>query len=124
MLAGLAGSAKMLVFVSATLSDATWQMSGLVILMTLIGGMGTLVGPVIGALIIVMLENKVGDMGIWLTKTTGIEWFTRLGESVTIVIGLIFIVCVLSFRRGLVGEFNAWVERRKGGKVPTTSTAH
>ena len=86
--------------------------------------MGTLVGPVIGALIIVMLENKVGDMGIWLTKTTGIEWFTRLGESVTIVIGLIFIVCVLSFRRGLVGEFNAWVERRKGGKVPTTSTAH
>ncbi|HBI82192.1 branched-chain amino acid ABC transporter permease [Orrella sp. NBD-18] len=124
MLAGLAGSAKMLVFVSATLSDATWQMSGLVILMTLIGGMGTLVGPVIGALIIVMLENKVGDMGIWLTKTTGIEWFTRLGESVTIVIGLIFIVCVLSFRRGLVGEFNAWVERRKGGKVPTISTAH
>lgn len=114
MLAGLAGSAKMLVFVSATLSDATWQMSGLVILMTLIGGMGTLVGPVIGALIVVVLENKVGDMGVWLTKITGVEWFTRLGESVTIVIGLIFIICVLAFRRGLVGEFNAWAQRRKG----------
>jgi len=60
MLAGLAGSTKMLIFVSATLSDATWQMSGLVILMTLIGGLGTLVGPVIGAFIVVLLENKVG----------------------------------------------------------------
>ncbi len=124
MLAGLAGSAKMLVFVSATLSDATWQMSGLVILMTLIGGMGTLVGPVIGALIVVMLENKVGDMGTWLTKTTGIEWFTRLGESVTIVIGLIFILCVLAFRRGVVGEFNAWMDRRKGAKAPVATAAH
>ena len=114
MLAGLAGSAKMLIFVSATLSDATWQMSGLVILMTLIGGLGTLVGPVIGAFIIVLLENKVGDFGAALANATGIEWFTRLGESVTIVIGLIFVICVLSFRRGLVGEANAWLEKRRG----------
>ena len=114
MLAGLAGSAKMLIFVSATLSDATWQMSGLVILMTLIGGLGTLVGPVIGAFIIVLLENKVGDFGAAMANATGIEWFTRLGESVTIVIGLIFVICVLSFRRGLVGEANAWLEKRRG----------
>ncbi|MDO9023399.1 branched-chain amino acid ABC transporter permease [Zwartia sp.] len=113
MLAGLAGSTKMLIFVSATLSDATWQMSGLVILMTLIGGLGTLVGPVIGAFIVVLLENKVGEIGAMLTSWTGIEWFQRLGESVSIVIGLIFVICVLAFRRGIVGELGAWYERRK-----------
>jgi len=120
LLAGLAGSTKMLIFVSATLSDATWQMSGLVILMTLIGGMGTLVGPVLGAFIVVLLENKVGDFGAALAKLTGVEWFQRLGESVTIVIGLIFVICVLSFRRGLVGEFNAWIEKRKGPATTVT----
>jgi len=120
LLAGLAGSTKMLIFVSATLSDATWQMSGLVILMTLIGGMGTLVGPVLGAFIVVLLENKVGDFGAALAKLTGVEWFQRLGESVTIVIGLIFVICVLSFRRGLVGEFNAWIEKRKGTATNVT----
>ena len=62
-IAGLAGATKTLVFVSATLSDATWQMSGLVILMTLIGGLGTLTGPILGAFIVVLLENKVGDFG-------------------------------------------------------------
>jgi len=113
MLAGLAGSTKMLIFVSATLSDATWQMSGLVILMTLIGGLGTLVGPVIGAFIVVLLENKVGEVGAMLTSWTGVEWFQRLGESVSIVIGLIFVICVLAFRRGIVGELSAWYERRK-----------
>lgn len=112
-LAGLAGATKALVFVSATLSDATWQMSGLVILMTLIGGMGTLLGPVVGAFIVVMLENKVGDIGRSLAELTGVEWFLGLGESVTIVTGLIFIVCVLAFRRGLVGEYLAWRERRQ-----------
>ena len=116
MLAGLAGSTKMLIFVSATLTDATWQMSGLVIFMTLIGGLGTLVGPVIGAFIVVLLENKVGDLGATLTQWTGIEWFQRLGESVTIVIGLIFVICVLAFRRGIVGELSAWFERRKALK--------
>jgi branched-chain amino acid transport system permease protein len=121
MLAGLAGSTKMLIFVSATLTDATWQMSGLVILMTLIGGLGTLVGPVIGAFIVVLLENKVGDLGATLTKWTGIEWFQRLGESVTIVIGLIFVICVLAFRRGIVGELSAWFERRKALKSPNST---
>jgi len=112
-LSGLAGATKALVFVSATLSDAVWQMSGLVILMTLIGGMGTMLGPVVGAFIVVMLENKVGDLGRALTKLTGVEWFRGLGESVTIVTGLIFIVCVLAFRKGLVGEYLAWRERRQ-----------
>lgn len=116
LLAGLAGSTKTLIFVSATLTDAAWQMSGLVILMTLIGGMGTLVGPVVGAFIVVLLENKVGDLGAVLTSWTGIEWFQRLGESVTIVIGLIFVICVLAFRRGIVGELIAWFERRKAIK--------
>ncbi len=103
-LAGLAGATKALVFVSATLSDATWQMSGMVILMTLIGGLGTFVGPVVGAIIVVMLENKVGQFGHFLSQATGIEWFQVLGESVTIVIGFIFIVCVMAFRRGIIGE--------------------
>jgi len=112
-LAGLAGATKSLVFVSATLSDATWQMSGLVILMTLIGGMGTLTGPVIGALIVVLLENKVGDLGRGLASLTGLDWFNQLGESVTIVIGLIFVICVMAFRRGIVGELAALSERRR-----------
>ncbi|MFA7670616.1 MAG: branched-chain amino acid ABC transporter permease, partial [Burkholderiaceae bacterium] len=103
-LAGLAGATKSLVFVSATLSDATWQMSGLVILMTLIGGLGTFIGPVLGAFIVVLLENKVGEFGRTLSQWTGIEWFQVLGESVTMVIGLIFIICVMAFRRGIVGE--------------------
>lgn len=112
-LAGLAGSAKTLVFVSATLSDATWQMSGLVILMTLIGGLGTLTGPVLGAFVVVLLENKVGDIGVALARMTGVEWFAGLGESVTIVIGLIFIICVMAFRRGIVGEIGALIDRRR-----------
>jgi len=112
-IAGLAGATKTLVFVSATLSDATWQMSGLVILMTLIGGLGTLVGPILGAFIVVLLENKVGDFGRFMADLTGSSWFLRLGESVTIVIGLIFIICVLAFRRGIVGEWLAFMERRR-----------
>jgi len=112
-LAGLAGSLKSLVFVSATLSDAMWQMSGLVVLMTLIGGVGTLTGPILGAFIIVLLENKVGEMGVALSRMTGVEWFTRMGESVTIVIGFIFVLCVLAFRRGIVGEvLHLWEKRR------------
>jgi branched-chain amino acid transport system permease protein len=112
-IAGLAGSAKTLVFVSATLSDATWQMSGLVILMTLIGGMGTFLGPVIGAFVVVLLENKVGDFASAMARWTGVQWFQQLGESVTIVIGLIFVLCVMAFRRGIVGEFQALLRRRK-----------
>jgi branched-chain amino acid transport system permease protein len=112
-LAGLAGAAKTLVFVSATLSDATWQMSGLVILMTLIGGMGTLTGPMLGALIVALLENKVGDLGDALARLTGVDWFQNLGESVTIVIGLIFVICVMTFRRGIVGEIGAALDKRR-----------
>jgi len=106
-LAGLAGATKTLVFVSATLSDAMWQMSGTVVLMTLIGGVGTFTGPVIGALIVVFIENKIGDIGRALASSTGIQWFQTLGESVTIVMGLIFILCVMAFRKGIVGELLA-----------------
>ena len=114
-LAGLAGATKALVFVSATLSDATWQMSGMVILMTLIGGLGTFTGPVLGAIIIVVLENKVGEFGRFLAETTGFMWFRSLGESVTIVIGFIFIVSVLAFRRGIIGEIAHHFKLRRAG---------
>ncbi|MGH6623585.1 MAG: branched-chain amino acid ABC transporter permease, partial [Burkholderiaceae bacterium] len=113
-LAGLAGSTKTLVLGFATLSDAHWSTSGLVILMVLVGGMGTMLGPILGAFIIVTLENKVGDFGAFLGRVTGIEWFNGLGEAVTVVTGLIFVICVMAFRRGLVGEFIAWWGRRRG----------
>ncbi|CAM3768169.1 branched-chain amino acid ABC transporter permease [Roseateles saccharophilus] len=110
-LAGLAGATKTLVLGFATLTDAIWTTSGLVILMTLVGGMGTLVGPMVGALVIIALENKIGDLGNLLADLTGVAWFQGLGESVSLVTGLIFIVCVLAFRRGLVGETVALWER-------------
>ena len=103
-LAGLAGALKVLVLGFETLGDAYWTMSGLVILMTLVGGMGTLFGPLLGAALIVALEDRLGDIGTALAHLTGVEWFRSLGESVTIVTGLIFIACVLAFRRGIVGE--------------------
>lgn len=106
-LAGLAGSTKTVVLGFETLTDVHWSMSGLVVLMTLVGGMGTLVGPILGAFIIIALENKLGDLGNFIARTTGIEWFTTLGESVGMVTGLIFIICVLLFRRGIVGEIGA-----------------
>jgi branched-chain amino acid transport system permease protein len=112
-LAGLAGSTKVLVQGFETLTDVHWTMSGLVILMTLVGGMGTLAGPILGAVIIIMLENKLGDWGIYLTRVTGIEWFNTIGEAVTMVIGLIFIVCVLLFRRGIIGEIVAKFGNKK-----------
>ena len=118
-LAGLAGASKTLVLGFATLSDAHWTTSGLVILMVLVGGMGTTLGPILGAFIIVALENKVGDIGAFLGRTTGIEWFNGLGEAVTIVTGLIFVICVMAFRRGLVGEFQAWWSRRRTAAVAT-----
>jgi branched-chain amino acid transport system permease protein len=112
-LAGLAGATKTLVLGFATLTDAHWTASGLVILMVLVGGMGTMLGPIIGAVVIVALENKVGDIGMFLGRVTGIDWFNGLGESVTVVTGLIFVICVMAFRRGLVGEVNAWWARRR-----------
>ena len=111
-IAGLAGSLKTLVLGFATLSDVHWSMSGHVVLMTLVGGMGTLSGPLVGAVVVVALENKIGDLGAWLARTTGVEWFSTLGQSVTIVTGLIFIVCVLAFRRGIMGELIAWLQGR------------
>ncbi|GAB3625690.1 ABC transporter permease [Pandoraea terrae] len=106
-LAALAGSTKTVVLGFETLTDVHWTMSGMVILMTLVGGLGTLFGPVVGAVLIIVLENKLGDIGNWLAAMTGVTWFQTLGESVTIVIGAIFIICVLAFRRGLVGELVA-----------------
>ncbi len=106
-LAGLAGSTKAVVLGFGTLTDVTWQMSGLVVLMTLVGGMGTLFGPVLGAIIIIALENKLGEFGTWLAELTSIEWFNTIGEAVTMVTGLIFVVCVLAFRRGIIGELVA-----------------
>jgi branched-chain amino acid transport system permease protein len=106
-LAGLAGATKTVVLGFETLTDVHWTMSGLVILMTLVGGMGTLAGPILGAFLIVALENKLGDLGNFLAETTHVEWFASLGESVGIVTGLIFVACVLLFRRGIVGEIAA-----------------
>ena len=110
-LAGLAGSTKAVVLGFGTLTDVHWSMSGLVVLMTLVGGLGTLVGPVVGAIVIIALENKLGDFGAWLASITNIEWFNTIGESVTMVTGLIFVICVLAFRRGIIGELAARVGR-------------
>lgn len=115
-LTGLAGALKTLVLGFATLSDVHWTSSGHVVLMTLIGGMGTLSGPIVGSAIVVALENKIGDLGTWLAKSTGWEWFATLGESVTIVTGFIFVVCVLAFRKGVMGEIIAWLARRRGSR--------
>jgi branched-chain amino acid transport system permease protein len=87
-LSGLAGATKALVFQLASLTDVHWTMSGEVVLMTLLGGLGTVFGPVVGALVMITLEHYLAQLGAW----------------VTIVQGSIFIVCVLTFRRGIVGE--------------------
>ncbi|MBT9504219.1 MAG: branched-chain amino acid ABC transporter permease [Burkholderiaceae bacterium] len=97
-IAGLAGSLKTIVLGFATLSDAHWSLSGEVVLMTLLGGMGTFAGPVVGAFTIIGLQNFLAD---------------RVGAWVTVIIGVIFVFCVLAFRRGIVGELLAWTERRK-----------
>ncbi|MCZ8015406.1 MAG: branched-chain amino acid ABC transporter permease [Limnobacter sp.] len=111
-LSGLAGATKATVLGFETLTDVHWSMSGLVVLMTLVGGLGTLVGPIMGAIVIVALENRIGEFGAWMAVTTQIDWFRSLGEQVTIVTGFIFIVVVLAFRKGIVGEVIAWNERR------------
>jgi branched-chain amino acid transport system permease protein len=97
-LAGLAGAVKAIVFQLASLTDVHWSMSGEVVLMTLLGGMGTIFGPVVGAFIIVALESYLAGFGEW----------------VTIITGAIFVVCVLAFRRGVVGELAAWWSKRRG----------
>lgn len=113
-LSGLAGSLKTLVLGFATLSDVHWSASGQVILMTLVGGLGTLSGPLVGSAVVVLLENKIGELGHLLARITTVDWFDTLGESVTMVTGLIFVVCVLAFRRGIMGEIIAFIDRRRG----------
>ncbi|WP_124382467.1 branched-chain amino acid ABC transporter permease [Ralstonia sp. SET104] len=113
-LTGLAGSLKTLVLGFETLTDVHWSMSGSVILMTLVGGLGILSGPLLGAALVIALENKLGDIGAFLAGATGIDGFNILGESVTTVTGAIFVICVLTFRRGIMGEIAArvpWLRR-------------
>ncbi|EJL73814.1 ABC-type branched-chain amino acid transport system, permease component [Variovorax sp. CF313] len=112
-LSGLAGSLKTLVLGFATLSDVHWTASGQVILMTLVGGLGTLSGPLVGSAVVVLLENKIGELGNLLARITTVDWFNTLGESVTMVTGLIFVICVLAFRKGIMGEINRVLERLK-----------
>ena len=97
-LAGLAGSLKALVLGFSTLTDVLQATSGEVILMTLLGGAGTFLGPVVGAGIVVTLQDMLSD---------------RVGSWVTVIIGAIFVVCVIAFRKGVVGELSAWIERRR-----------
>ena len=87
-LAGTAGATKALVVQLASLTDVHWSMSGEVVLMTLVGGLGTIFGPVVGAFVIIYMQNALAEFGQW----------------VTIIQGAIFVVCVLLFRRGIVGE--------------------
>ena len=94
-LAGLAGATKALVFQLASLTDVHWSMSGEVVLMTLLGGMGTVFGPVVGAFVIITMQNYLAQLGAW----------------VTIVQGVIFVVCVLTFRRGVIGELGNWLKK-------------
>ena len=110
-LAGLAGATKALVFQLASLTDVHWTMSGEVVLMTLVGGLGTIFGPVVGAFFIITLEN----------------YLTTIGHWVFVVQGSIFVVCVLAFRKGIVGELQAWIERRRARAIaaaPDAPVAH
>jgi len=95
-LAGLAGSLKAIVFQLASLTDVHWTMSGEVVLMTLLGGLGTIFGPVVGAFFIVAMENYLAPLGQW----------------VLVIQGAIFVLCVLLFRRGIVGELANWLRVR------------
>jgi branched-chain amino acid transport system permease protein len=95
-LAGMAGSTKALVFQLASLSDVHWHTSGQVVLMTLMGGLGTVLGPVAGAATIIGLENLLAD---------------KVGSWVTVIMGGMFVVCVLLFRRGMVGELSAMLSK-------------
>ncbi|WP_420566853.1 branched-chain amino acid ABC transporter permease [Thalassovita sp.] len=96
-LAGLAGATKTVVFQLASLTDAHWHMSGEVVLMTLLGGLGTIVGPAVGAGVIITLQNYLasGPLGAW----------------VPVVLGVIFVLCVLAFRRGIVGELREMLRK-------------
>lgn len=94
-LAGLAGGTKAIVFQLATLTDVNWTMSSEVILMTLVGGMGTFFGPIVGAALVVSMQNYLSHLGSW----------------VLVVQGGIFVLCVLVFRAGIVGVLSRWLKR-------------
>src|SRR4029453_11009157 len=94
-LAGLAGATKAIVFQLASLTDVDWTMSGEVVLMTLVGGPGTGFGPVVGAFVILTMQNFFAGFGAWVTISQGI----------------IFVACVLLFRRGLIGELGRWIKK-------------
>jgi branched-chain amino acid transport system permease protein len=100
-LSGLAGSTKAIVFSFVTLTDADWRTSGEVVLMTLLGGMGTVLGPVVGAVFIVTLQNELAD---------------KVGSFVNVIMGAMFVVCVLSFRRGIVGELGGLYRSLAGSR--------
>ena len=95
-LSGTAGATKTLVFQLASLTDVHWHMSGEVVLMTLLGGLGTILGPFVGAATIVSLQTQLADV---------------VGSWVTVIMGAIFVICVLLFRRGIVGELQALIRR-------------
>ena len=97
-LAGLAGATKTVVFQLASLTDAYWHTSGEVVLMTLLGGLGTVFGPVVGAFVVIGLQNQLAD---------------KVGSWVQVIMGAIFVVCVLAFRRGIVGELMALFARKR-----------
>ena len=94
-LSGAAGATKSIVFQLASLTDVYWTMSGEVVLMTLLGGLGTIFGPVVGAAIIITMQNYLAQLGAW----------------VTVVQGVIFVICVLAFRRGIIGELGHWLKK-------------
>jgi len=94
-LSGAAGATKSIVFQLASLTDVYWTMSGEVVLMTLLGGLGTIFGPVVGAAIIITMQNYLAQLGAW----------------VTVVQGVIFVICVLAFRRGIIGELGYWLKK-------------
>ena len=108
-LAGLAGATKAIVFQLASLTDVTWQMSGEVVLMTLVGGMGTVFGPIVGAGIIITMQNYLAGFGEW----------------VLVIQGAIFVVTVLLFRRGIVGEIMAFAQhlQRRGSRAAAAEAA-
>lgn len=109
-LAGLAGATKAIVFQLASLTDVQWQMSGEVVLMTLVGGLGTVLGPSVGAAVIITMQNYLKGLGEW----------------VLVIQGLIFVATVMLFRRGVVGEIAALLKRAPalGGAGKTETAAH
>ncbi|MGF6779311.1 branched-chain amino acid ABC transporter permease [Paraburkholderia sp. GAS334] len=112
-LSGLAGSLKALVLGFATLADVHWSTSGQVILITLLGGMGTLSGPLMGAAIVTFLNDRLEATAEFLKNLTSIAWFGTLGQYTTLISGFIFVICVLAFRRGVMGELISFANRRR-----------